>query len=70
MAVAKKPTAAQPAKEYLYVVMATHPVHGTKVPVNTYETEEEAYKAAAVGNADPRLQHLGYHVKKVVKGGA
>lgn len=65
---AKKPAAA-PAKEYLYVVMAMHPQHGKPVPVNTYATEEDAYQAAAKGNADPQKQHLGYHVKKVAKGG-
>lgn len=64
----KKPAAKAPAKEYLHVVMAMHPVHGKAVPVNTYDSEEEAWKVAAAGNADPKRQHLGYHVKKVVKG--
>lgn len=66
---AAKPAAKAPAKEYLHVLMAHHPLHGKAVPVQTYEDEEAAWKAAAAGNADPKTQHLGYHVKKVVKGG-
>lgn len=66
---AEKSPAAKPAKEYLYVVMAHHPMHGKAVPVNTYDTEEEAYRVAAQANADPKKQHHGYHIKKVAKGG-
>lgn len=64
----RKPAKA-PKKEYLHVLMAMHPLHGKAVPVQTYDDEEAAWKAAASGNADPKKQHLGYHVKKVVKGG-
>lgn len=64
MPAAKKPAAA-PAKEYVHVVMAHHPVHGTKIPVSTHATEEEAYAEAAKRNE--KYSQLGYHVKKVVK---
>lgn len=63
MPAAKKPA---PKKEYLYAVMAHHPVHGTKVPVSTHGTEEEAVKAAA--KANEKYSQLGYHVKRVLKG--
>ncbi|HET7110155.1 MAG TPA: hypothetical protein VFI41_04745 [Gemmatimonadales bacterium] len=73
MATEKKPAAkkaaAQPAKEYLHVVMAMHPLHQKPVPVATYEDEAAAWQAAATGNSNPKTQHLGYHVKKVAKGG-
>ena len=67
MATAAEKKPAQPAKEYVHVVMAHHPVHGTKIPISTHATEEEAYAAAAKGNE--KYSQLGYHVKKVVKGG-
>jgi hypothetical protein len=59
---------AEPAKEYLHVVMAMHPLHQKPVPVATYEDEEAAWKAAAAGNADPKTAMMGYHVKKIAKG--
>jgi hypothetical protein len=68
---ANKPAAkaAAPKKEYLHILMAMHPLHGKPVPIQTYDDEHAAWKAAAAGNADPKKQHLGYHVKKVAKGG-
>jgi hypothetical protein len=71
MASPSKPAAKKPApkKDYLHVLMAVHPLHGKPVPVKTYEDEEAAWKAAAAGNADPKKQHLAYHVKKVAKDG-
>lgn len=48
--------------------MAMHPLHQKPVPIQTFEDEEAAWKAAAAGNADPKTQHLAYHVKKIAKG--
>lgn len=60
---AKKPE----KREYLHVVMAHHPTHGKAVPIATFDNEEEAWRAAANGNKEK--SHLGYHVKRVPKGG-
>ena len=59
--------AKKPAKEYLHVVMAHHPVHGTKIPISTHDTEEEAYAVAAKRNE--KYSQLAHHVKKVPKSG-
>ena len=60
-----KPAPKKPAKEYLHVVMAVHPVHGTKIPIKTFEKEDEAWSHAAERNKTH--SHLAHHVKKVAK---
>lgn len=69
MPAARKPAAAakQPAKEHLHVVMAVHPVHGTKIPIATFDDEESAWKHATKRNETH--SHLAHHVKRVPKGG-
>lgn len=61
----KKP--AKQEKEFLHVVMAVHPVHKTKIPIKTFEREDEAWQHAAERNQSH--SHLAHHVKKVPKGG-
>ena len=62
---AEKKPAKEPAKEFLHVVMAVHPVHKTKIPIKTFEKEDEAWNHAADRNKTH--SHLAHHVKKVPK---
>jgi hypothetical protein len=53
-------------REYVYALMAVHPVHGKPIPLDTFATEDAAYKAAAARNKTH--SHLAHHVKRVPKG--
>lgn len=65
MASQRKPAKA-PEKSYVHVLMAVHPVHGKPVPMETYEDEEAAWKAAAANNK--ANGKMAWHVKKIERG--